>query len=66
MSAEKLLRETVKGAAYATAAALLAPVNVLLLLRRLWYAVAAVGVVQLALLGAGIYIMIRAHKKARG
>ena len=66
MSAEKLLRETVKGAAYATAAALLAPVNVLLLLRRLWYAVAAVGVGQLALLGAGIYIMIRAHKKARG
>lgn len=65
MSATNVLRETVKGAACATAAALLAPVNVLLLLQGLWYAVAAIGLVQLILLGVGIYIMARAHKKTR-
>lgn len=64
MSATNMLRETVKGAALATAAALLAPVNVLLLLRGLWYAVAAVGLVQLVLLAVGILIMVRAQRKA--
>lgn len=65
MSPKNLLAQIVKGAAFATAAAILAPVNVLFLLRGSWFLVGAIGLVQLALLITGVVIMISASRASR-
>lgn len=65
MSSKEIMQGIVKGAAFATAAALLAPVNVLFMLRGLWYVVAALGVAQIGLLAIGISIMASVTRKAR-
>lgn len=62
---KSLLRELVKGAAFATAASILTPFNVLFVLRGLWPLVFLIGLLQLVLLGVGIYLMWSANKAAR-
>lgn len=62
---KKPLFDLLKGSVLATAAALLAPFSVLFLVRGSVYAVAAIGAVQLVLLGVGFYLMWAAHKALR-
>lgn len=65
MSNNNPLHAVVRGAAFATGAALLTPINVLFLNREAISIVIAIGVIQVLLLLKGVVTLWSAHRASR-